>query len=77
MMAKKNEQIKIMDQIIKRMEKHNFDEAEVDKDHIRLKKEKPQDIADREEQRKLDEIEQAEAKRLAEIRLREILGESG
>ena len=74
MMAKQNEQIRMMDQIIKRMEKHNFAEATVG--NIRLKKEKPQDIADTVKQRELDEREQAEAIRIAKIRLRE-MRESG
>lgn len=66
-MAKQNDQIKIMDQIIKRMEKHNLAEAKVG--NIQLKKEKPQDIADTVKQRELDEKEKAEAERIAKIRL--------
>jgi len=66
MMAKQNEQIKIMDQIIKRMEKHNLAEAKVG--NIHLKKENPQDIADTVKQRELSEKEQEEARRLARIR---------
>lgn len=66
-MAKENDQIKIMDQIIKKMEKHNLAEAKMG--DIHLKKEKPQDVADTVKQRELDEEEKAEARRIADIRL--------
>ena len=66
-MAKKNEQIKKMDQILKRMDKHNLAEAKVG--NIHLKKKEPQDITDTIKQRELDENERKEARRIASIRL--------
>ena len=67
MMAKENDQIEIMGQIIRKMEEHNLVEVKIGDFH--LKKEKPQDIVDTVKQRELDEEEKAEAKRIAEIRL--------
>ena len=66
-MAKENDQIKTMGQIIRKMEEHNLVEVKIG--DIHLKKEKPQDIADTVKQRELDKKEKVEAKRIAEIRL--------
>jgi len=66
-MVKENDQIKTIDQLIERMEKHNL--SEIKAGDIHIKKEKPQDIADATEQCELDERKKEEARRIAAIRL--------
>ena len=67
-MAKDNKQLAMIDEIIKKMEKHNLVEVKIG--DIHLKKEKPQDVADKVKLRELSEEEREEAKRIAQIRLK-------
>jgi len=67
-MAKRYDNLKIMDQIIKKMEDHNLAEVEI-KDLIHIKKGRPQDAVELIKQSEINDKRAKEAEELATIRL--------